>query len=56
MHTVSNDKNVTQGLGGFHYLACKVFKRPKLTKEAFKKKKSAEGNLGKIREAVMDCG
>ena len=44
-----------QGPGGFHYLVCKVLKRPKLTKEAFKKKKFAEGNLSKIREAVRDC-
>ena len=32
-----------------------MLKRPKLTKEAFKKKKFAEGNLSKIREAVRDC-
>jgi hypothetical protein len=29
-------------------------KRPKLTKEAFKKKKFSEGNLDRIREAVRD--
>jgi hypothetical protein len=43
-----------QGPGGFHYLVHKVLKRPKLTKEAFKKKKFAEGNLSRIREAVRD--
>ena len=34
-----------QGPGGFHYLVHKVMKRPRVTKEAFKKKKFAEGNL-----------
>ena len=34
-----------QGLGGFHYLVQKVMKRSRLTKEAFKKKKFADGNL-----------
>ena len=43
-----------QGPGGFHYLVAKVLKRPKLTKEAFKKKKFSEGNLDRIREAVRD--
>ena len=43
-----------QGPGGFHYLVAKVLKRPKLTTEAFKKKKFAEGNLNKIKEAVRD--
>ena len=43
-----------QGCGGFHHLVQKVMKRPKLTKEAFKKKKFAEGNLDRIKEAVQD--
>lgn len=43
-----------QGPGGFHYLLHKVMKRPRITKEAFKKKKFAEGNLSRIREAVKD--
>ena len=44
-----------QGPGGFHYSVCKVLKRPELTKEDFKKKKFAEENLSKIKEAVRDC-
>ncbi len=44
-----------QDPGGFHYLVCKVLKRPKLTVESFKKKKFADGNLSRIREAVTDC-
>jgi hypothetical protein len=43
-----------QGSGGFHYLVSKVLKRPKLTTDAFKKKKFSEGNLDRIREAVRD--
>ena len=37
-----------QGPGGFHYLVCKVLKRPKLTVESFKKKKFADRNLSRI--------
>ena len=43
-----------QGPGGFNYLVNKVLKRHKLTNDAFKKKKFAEGNLERIREAVLD--
>ena len=43
-----------QGPGGFHFLVSKVLKRPKLTVEAFKKKKLSEGNLDRIRETVRD--
>ena len=43
-----------QGPGGFHYRVHKVTKRPRITKEAFKKKKFAEGNLSRIREGVKD--
>lgn len=43
-----------QSPGGFHYLISKVMKRKKLTREAFKKNKFSEGNLGRIREAVRD--
>jgi RNA-splicing ligase RtcB len=35
-----------QGCGGFHHLVQKVMKRPKLTKEAFKKKKICRRELG----------
>ena len=44
------------GKGGFHYLIHKVMKRPKLTQEAFGKKKFQEQNLGRIKEAVRDGG
>lgn len=43
-----------QGPGGFHYLVTNVMKRPKLTTDAFKKKKFSDGNLDRIREAVQD--
>ena len=43
-----------QGPGGFHCLVQKVMKRSKINKDAFKKKTFAEGNLGRIREAVKD--
>ena len=43
-----------QGCGGFHHMVQKVMKRPKLTREAFKKKKFAEGNLDRIKESVQD--
>ena len=43
-----------QGPGGFHYLVQKVMNRSRLTKEAFKEKKFADGNLSRIREAVKD--
>ncbi|KAL9978042.1 hypothetical protein ACROYT_G015519 [Oculina patagonica] len=41
---------------GFHYLVHTVMKRPKLTQEAFGKKKSLEQNLSQIKEAVRDGG
>ena len=43
-----------QDPGGFHYLISKVMNRPKLIKDAFKKKKFADGNLDRIREAARD--
>lgn len=44
------------GNGGFHYLIHTVMKRPKLTQEAFGKKKFQEQNLSRIKEAVRDGG
>ena len=44
------------GKGGFHYLTHTVMKRPKLTQEAFGKKKFQEQNLNRIKEAVRDGG
>lgn len=44
-----------QGPGGFHYIANKVMKRPKLISDVFKKKKFETGNQDRIKEAVQDC-
>ena len=44
------------GNGGFHYLIHTVIKRPKVTHEAFGKKKFQEQNLSRIKEAVRDGG
>ena len=44
-----------QGPGGFHYIATKVMKRPKLITDVFKKKKFESGNQDRIKEAVRDC-
>ncbi len=51
-------RNLFQSDGnvGFHYLVHTVMKRPKLTQEAFGKKKSREQNLSRIKEAVRDGG
>ena len=43
------------GKGGFHKLVHSVMKRPKLTEEAFKKRKFQEQNLNHIQEAVRDA-
>ena len=44
-----------QGLGGFHYLVSKILKRPiKAHLRCIQKKKFAEGNLDRIREAVLE--
>ena len=40
--------------GGFHKLVNTVMKRPKLTEEAFRKRKFQEQNLNRIKEAVRD--
>ncbi len=40
--------------GGFHKMVSDVMKRPKLTEEAFKKRKFEEQNLQHIQEAVRD--
>lgn len=42
------------GKGGFHKIVHDVMKRPKLTEEAFKKRKFQEQNLQHIQEAVRD--
>ena len=42
------------GKGGFHKVVNDVMKRPKLTEEAFKKRKFQEQNLQHIQEAVRD--
>lgn len=42
------------GKGGFHKMVNDVMKRPKLTEEAFKKRKFQEQNLQHIQEAVRD--
>jgi hypothetical protein len=43
------------GKSGFHKLVHSVMKRPKLTEEAFKKRKFQEQNLNHIQEAVRDA-
>ena len=43
-----------QGQGGLHFLVNKVLDCPKLTKDAFKKKKFQDQNLNRIREAARD--
>ena len=42
------------GVGGFHKVVNNVMNRPKLTKEAFKKRKFQENNLNRIKESVRD--
>ena len=42
------------GTGGFHKVVNSVMKRPKLTKDAFKKQKFQEQNLSRIQESVRD--
>lgn len=42
------------GKGGFHKVVHDVMKRPKLTEEAFKKRKFQQQNLQHIQEAVRD--
>ena len=42
------------GTGGFHKVVNSVMKRPKLTKDAFKKRKFQEQNLSRIQESVRD--
>jgi ankyrin repeat protein len=42
------------GVGGFHKVVNDVMKRPKLTKETFKKRKFQEQNLNRIKESVRD--
>lgn len=42
------------GDGGFHRVVNVVMKRPKLTKEAFKKRKFKDQNLNRIKESVRD--
>ena len=41
-------------VGGFHKVVNNVMNRPKLTKEAFKKRKFQENNLNRIKESVRD--
>ena len=41
--------------GGLHKLLSDVMKRPKLTKEAFKKRKFEDNNLNRIIEGVRDA-
>jgi hypothetical protein len=43
------------GSGGLHKLLSDVMKRPKLTKEAFKKRKFQDNNLNRIKEGVRDA-
>ena len=43
------------GSGGLHKLLSDVMKRPKLTKEAFKKRKFQDNNLNRIIEGVRDA-
>ena len=42
------------GSGAFHKIVNTVMKRPKLTKEAFKKRKFQDQNLNRIKEGVRD--
>ena len=42
------------GKGGFHNVVHDIMQRPKLTKEAFKKRKFQEQNFQHIKEAVED--
>ena len=42
------------GVGGFHKVVNSVMNRPKVTKEAFKKRKFQENNLNRIKESVRD--
>lgn len=42
------------GSGGFHKIVNTVMKRPKVTKEAFKKRKFQDQNLNRIKEGVRD--
>ncbi len=42
------------GVGGFHKVVNSVMSRPKLTKEAFKKRKFQDNNLNRIKESVRD--
>jgi hypothetical protein len=42
------------GVGGFHKVVNSVMNRPKLTKEAFKKRKFQDNNLNRIKESVRD--
>lgn len=44
----------THGVGGFHKVVNSIMNRPKLTKEAFKKRKFQENNLNRIKESVRD--
>ena len=43
------------GSGGLHKILNVVMKRPKLTKEAFKKHKFQDQNLNRIKEGVRDA-
>ena len=43
------------GSGGLHKILNVVMKRPKLTKEAFKKRKFQDQNLNRIKEGVRDA-
>ena len=42
------------GVGGFHKMVNSVMNTPKLTKEAFKKRKFQENNQNRIKESVRD--
>jgi ankyrin repeat protein len=42
------------GNGGFHKVVNVVMKRPRLTKEAYKKRKFQDQNLNRIKESVRD--
>ena len=43
------------GNGGLHKVLNVIMKRPKLTKEAFKKRKFQDNNLNRIKEGVRDA-
>lgn len=43
-----------QGIGGFHKVVNSIMNRPKLTKEAFQKRKFQDNNLNRIKESVRD--